>query len=123
MADFTPHTDAEIDDMLAFCGLASVEELFATVPAAIRLAAGLELPPGRSEPDTLAELERLAAANRVGRELVCFAGAGAYDHDVASVVRRVASGASSSPPTRPTSPRWHRVCCRRCSSTRPSSPG
>ena len=90
MADFTPHTDAEIDEMLAFCGLASVEELFATVPAAIRLAAGLELPPGRSEPDTLAELERLAAANRVGRELVCFAGGGAYDHDVASVVRRVA---------------------------------
>jgi glycine dehydrogenase subunit 1 len=90
MADFTPHTPAEVDEMLAFCGLTSVEELFATVPAAIRLAAGLDLPPGRSEPDTLAELERLAAANRVGRELVCFAGGGAYDHDVASVVRRVA---------------------------------
>ncbi len=59
-------------------------------PAAIRLAAGsLALPDGLSEPDTLAELERLAGANRVGRDLVCFAGGGAYDHDVASVVRRV----------------------------------
>ena len=90
MADFTPHTPAEIDAMLAFCGLASIEDLFATIPTAIRLAAGLDLPAGRSEPDTLTELERLADANRVGRELVCFAGGGAYDHDVASVVRRVA---------------------------------
>ena len=90
MADFTPHTPAEIDAMLAFCGLASIEDLFATIPAAIRLAGGLDLPAGRSEPDTLTELERLADANRVGRELVCFAGGGAYDHDVASVVRRVA---------------------------------
>jgi glycine dehydrogenase subunit 1 len=91
MADFTPHTDAEIAEMLAFCGLAAVEELFAAVPAAIRLASGsLQLPPGRSEPDTLADLGDLADANRVGRDLVCFAGGGAYDHDVASVVRRVA---------------------------------
>ncbi len=91
MADFTPHTDEEVAALLAFCGLASVDELFSAVPEAIRLAAGdLALPPGRSEPDTLAAMEALAAANRVGGELVCFAGGGAYDHDVASVVRRVA---------------------------------
>ena len=91
MADFTPHTDDDIAAMLGFCGLASLDELWATIPAAIRLAAGdLALFAGRSEPDTLAELDRLAGANRVGRDLVCFAGGGAYDHDVASVVRRVA---------------------------------
>jgi glycine dehydrogenase subunit 1 len=90
MADFTPHTDAEIAEMLAFCGLSGLDELWATVPAAIRLAAGaLRLPAGSSEPDTLAELRRLSDANAVGRDLVCFAGGGAYDHDVASVVRRV----------------------------------
>jgi glycine dehydrogenase subunit 1 len=90
MADFTPHTDADIADMLAFCGLGSLDDLWETVPAAIRLTAGsLRLDGGRSEPDTITELERLADANRVGRDLVCFAGGGAYDHDVASVVRRV----------------------------------
>jgi len=90
MADFTPHTDAEVAEMLAFCGLADLDELWATITAAIRLASGnLALPAGRSEPDTLAEFRRLADANAVGRDLVCFAGAGAYDHDVASVVRRV----------------------------------
>jgi len=91
MADFTPHTAADIASMLDFCGLASLDDLWTTIPAAIRLAAGtLDLDPGRSEPDTIAEFERLAAANRVGAELVCFAGGGAYDHDVAAVVRRVA---------------------------------
>lgn len=91
MADLTPHTDAEIARMLAFCGLSSVEELFEAVPAAIRLAAGdLALPDGLSEPDTLAVMGEVAGANRVGPALVCFAGGGAYDHDVAAVVRRVA---------------------------------
>jgi len=91
MADFTPHTDAEVADMLAFCGLSGLDELWQAVPASIRLASGnLRLAAGKSEPDTLAELDRLASANAVGRDLICFAGGGAYDHDVASVVRRVA---------------------------------
>jgi glycine dehydrogenase subunit 1 len=91
MAHFVPHTDAEIADMLAFCGLSSLEELFSAVPAAMRLAAGeLPLAPGLSEPDTLAAMEALAARNRGAGELVCFAGGGAYDHEVPSVVRRVA---------------------------------
>ena len=88
MADFTPHTEADIAAMLEFCGLGSLDELWTTIPTAIRLASGdLPVAPGLSEPDTLAEFGRLAGANR---DLVCFAGGGAYDHDVASVVRRVA---------------------------------
>jgi glycine dehydrogenase subunit 1 len=92
MGHYVPHTDAEIAEMLAFCGLASLDELFSAVPAAIRLASGeLPLPDGLSEPDTMAAMEVLAGRNRaVGRDLVCFAGGGAYDHDVTSVVRRVA---------------------------------
>jgi glycine dehydrogenase subunit 1 len=88
---YVPHTDAEVADMLASLGLGSVEELFATVPEALRLAGGLDLPAGLSEFDALARMEGLAAANRrTGPELVCFAGGGAYDHDVPAVVRRVA---------------------------------
>jgi len=93
LGHYVPHTESEIAEMLAFCGLASLDELFECVPAAIRLAGGgLSLSPGLSEPDTLASIGRLAAANRAtASELVCFAGAGAYDHEVPSVVRRVAS--------------------------------
>jgi glycine dehydrogenase subunit 1 len=89
---FVPHTDADIEAMLAFCGLSSLEQLFDSVPAAIRLAADdLRVAPGLSEPDTLAAMDRLARANRpAGPDLVCFAGGGAYDHDIPAVVRRVA---------------------------------
>jgi glycine dehydrogenase subunit 1 len=88
---FVPHTDAELASMLADLGLASVDELFAAVPEVLRLAGGLDLAPGLAEADVLERVAAVAGANRrVGRELVCFAGAGAYDHDVPAVVRRVA---------------------------------
>jgi glycine dehydrogenase subunit 1 len=91
MADYTPHTDDEIAAMLGFVGLDSLDQLFDVVPEALRLTEPVALAPGAPEPDVLAHLEDLAAANRpVGRELVCFAGAGAYDHHVPPVTRALA---------------------------------
>src|SRR5919199_4207899 len=77
--------------MLASMGLSSVDELFDAVPAALRLAGGLDLEPGLSEADVGVRMDEYAAANRpVGADLVCFAGGGAYDHDIPSVVNRLA---------------------------------
>jgi len=91
MADFVPHTDAEVAAMLATIGLSSLDELFAVIPEALRLADGLGVAPGLSEADVLNRAALVAATNAaVGRGLVCFAGGGAYDHDVPAVVRRVA---------------------------------
>ena len=91
MGHFVPHTDDEIAAMLEFIGVASLDELFAAVPEALRLAGGLDLPPGLSEPDVLAEMDRLASRNRFcGPDLVCFAGAGAYDHEIPSVTKALA---------------------------------
>jgi glycine dehydrogenase subunit 1 len=89
---YVPHTDEEIASMLAFMGLSSLDELFDAVPAALRLAAGdLDLAPGLSEFETLDEMARLAAGNRpCGPDLVCFAGGGAYDHELPAAVKRVA---------------------------------
>jgi glycine dehydrogenase subunit 1 len=87
LGHFVPHTDEELAQMLAAIGLSTLDQLFDSVPAALRLAGGLDLPDGLSEPDVLAEMERLAANNRTGADLVCFAGAGAYDHDVPSATR------------------------------------
>ena len=90
---YVPHTDDEIEQMLAFMGLDSLEALFETIPAALRLVAGedgryLDLPDGLAEADVLSEMGRLAAANSGSNtDLVCFAGAGAYDHQVPSAVR------------------------------------
>src|SRR5919112_4513399 len=88
MTSFVPHTDAEIDEMLARLGLSSLDELFTVVPEALRLTRPLDMPAGMGEPDVAAEMGRLADANATGRDLVCFAGGGAYDHEVPATVRR-----------------------------------
>ena len=78
MGHYVPHTDAEVAEMLGFMGLSSIDELFTAIPEALRLAGGLDVAPGLSEPDVMAEMGRLARLNRAcGPDLVCFAGAGA----------------------------------------------
>jgi glycine dehydrogenase subunit 1 len=89
MTSFVPHTDAELSSMLARLGLSSLDELFTVVPEALRLMRPLDLPAGMGEPDVAAEFGRLAGANATGADLVCFAGGGAYDHEVPAAVRRV----------------------------------
>jgi glycine dehydrogenase subunit 1 len=92
VSGYTPHTDTDVAAMLAFLGLSSLDDLFDVVPEALRLAGGLDLPAGLPEPDVVAHMEDLAGANRpCGRDLVCFAGAGAYDHEVPPVTRALAS--------------------------------
>src|SRR5262245_58345484 len=72
--------------MLAAIGLGSLDELFAQIPASVRLDGPLGLPDGVSELEIVDELRGLAARNRHVDDLACFAGAGAYDHYVPSVV-------------------------------------
>src|SRR5438093_11928476 len=83
---FAPHTDDDVREMLAECGLSSVEELFAQIPPSVHLDRDLRLPAGVSEMELVADLRDLAGRNRHADDLVCFAGAGAYDHYVPSVV-------------------------------------
>ena len=91
MGNYVPHTEEEVASMLAFLGLSSLEELFDVVPSAIRLQRALELADGVGEPDVLAHMESLAAANRARSDrLVCFAGGGAYDHEIPAVTRALA---------------------------------
>ncbi len=91
MPDYLPHTEDEVVQMLAFLGLSSLDELFAAVPEALRLGRRLALADGSPEPDVLARMESLGEANRARSDrLVCFAGGGAYDHEVPPVVRALA---------------------------------
>src|SRR5271165_7614477 len=77
--------------MLAFLGLSSVDELFAAVPEAVKLQRALELADGAGEPDVLAHMDHYADQNRARTDrLVCFAGGGAYDHEIPPVTRALA---------------------------------
>src|SRR5205823_2240216 len=59
LGHYVPHTTDEIAAMLDFIGLSSLDELFTAVPEALRLTRGLDVGPGLSEPDVLAEMDRL----------------------------------------------------------------
>ena len=88
MGTYIPHTDDEIAGMLAFLGLSSLDELFAVVPEAVKLQRALELADGAGEPDVLAHMEQFADQNRARSDrLICFAGGGAYDHEIPSVTK------------------------------------
>jgi glycine dehydrogenase subunit 1 len=83
---FAPHTDEEVQAMLAACGLNSLDDLFAHIPADLTLDRELAIPEGLSEMELVAELRRLAGRNRHVDDLVSFAGGGAYDHYVPAAV-------------------------------------
>ena len=78
--------------MLEFLGLDSLDQLFAHIPASVRLSAGLDMAPGMSEPDVAAVFAELTSRN-LGQlsKLTCFAGGGAYDHEVPAVVKQLGS--------------------------------
>ncbi|MGH2573434.1 MAG: aminomethyl-transferring glycine dehydrogenase subunit GcvPA [Actinomycetota bacterium] len=83
---FAPHTDDDLREMLAACGLSSLDDLFTHLPPGVRLDRDLQIPGGLSEMELVAEMRRLAGRNRYADDLVCFAGGGAYDHYIPSVV-------------------------------------
>jgi glycine dehydrogenase subunit 1 len=83
---FAPHTDDDVREMLAALELSSLDDLFDQIPADVALDGPLDLPDGVSELEIVREMSRLAARNRSTDDLVCFAGAGAYDHYLPAVV-------------------------------------
>ena len=83
---YSPHTDADRAQMLDAVGVASVEDLFADIPAAVR-ASAWDVPAPLVEQEVRAELARLAGRNRIPE--VSFLGAGAYRHLIPSVVGEV----------------------------------
>jgi len=91
LGTYIPHTDDEIAGMLAFLGLSTLDELFDAVPEAVKLQRALELADGAGEPDVLEHMERFADRNRARSDrLICFAGGGAYDHEIPSVTQALA---------------------------------
>ncbi len=83
---YIPHTEEDIQAMLAAIGANSVEDLFDEIPAALK-AVGLELPAGLNEREISRLMEERAAQD--GRWLN-FIGAGAYEHHIPAAVWQIA---------------------------------
>jgi glycine dehydrogenase subunit 1 len=86
---FTSLTDADRAAMLAAIGVSTIDELFAEIPADVRLSRPLRLDPALTEAELWSHLTELASRNAdTGREL-SFLGAGFYDHYVPAVADAV----------------------------------
>lgn len=83
---YFPHTPEDLQAMLEACGLSSLDQLSADVPSAIRFTGDYDLPSSMSELEIRRFFDKLAARNK---SLVCFAGAGVYDHYCPSVVPNI----------------------------------
>ncbi len=88
---FLSLTDSDRAAMLETIGVGSVDELFADVPAGVRLDRPLELERALSEPELMAHLEELASRDVPAGAEVSFLGAGMYDHYVPAIVDAVLS--------------------------------
>jgi glycine dehydrogenase subunit 1 len=84
---FTPHTEADVDEMLEAIGVDALDDLFADVSP--KFEGGLDLPPALSEYEALRDVEEAAKENVAG--LPIFLGAGAYDRIVPSAIGAILS--------------------------------
>ncbi len=85
---FVANTPLQREEMLKACGVSSVDDLFADIPASLR-PQSFRLPPGRSEHEVLEYFKQLAERNYA--QLTVFLGGGFYDHFIPSAVDALAS--------------------------------
>ena len=86
---YFPHTADDVAIMLKRIGASSVDELYSDVPNSLRLKkSGYSLPTEMSEMEVREYFEALSSDNR---NLICFAGAGFYDHYTPAVVSALTS--------------------------------
>ena len=88
MGSYIPSTAAERQEMLEAIGCKSIDELYAQVPAEMKVER-LDIPEGKSELEVRRILEGIASKNTVFPSV--FRGAGAYRHYIPSIVKSVTS--------------------------------
>ena len=82
---FIPHTDADRAAMLRTVGIERLDDLFKNIPANNRFPT-LNLPPALTEMEVCRELQDISLANESVNDLVCFLGAGVYNHYIPAAV-------------------------------------
>jgi glycine dehydrogenase subunit 1 len=104
LSRYTSATGADRAAMLERIGVASIDELFETIPEGVRLDRPLDLPPGRPEQEVFARLRELASRNVSTDDELSFLGAGMYDHYVPALVDSIISRSEFLTPYTPYQP-------------------
>ena len=90
---YIPATESDIKKMLKAIGLSSIDELFQSIPEALRLKKNLNLSPAMPELKLTRHLQKLASNNNGVEHFSSFLGAGCYRHFIPSVINHIASRA------------------------------
>ncbi|MBA4696748.1 MAG: aminomethyl-transferring glycine dehydrogenase subunit GcvPA [Legionella sp.] len=85
---YIPHTEADVQAMLARIGVGKIDDLFDEIPPSLWAKALETIPEGLNEMQLMHAAERLAKANHSS---ICFAGGGSYDHHIPAAVWDIAS--------------------------------
>jgi glycine dehydrogenase subunit 1 len=104
LSRYTSATDADREAMLKAIGAASIDELFADIPAGVRLDRAIDLPAGKPEQEVYAYLRDLARRNVSAEDEISFLGGGMYDHYVPSLVDALLSRSEFLTPYTPYQP-------------------
>lgn len=88
---YNVHREEDRDAMLRFIGLSTIEDLFAAIPAQLRLSRPLELPGPMLEWELERRMRDLAERNENVRTSRCFLGGGMYDHFIPAGVDAIVS--------------------------------
>lgn len=89
MHRYLPHTEDDERLMLDSIGAKSTDDLFTDIPSELRLGRKLDLDNSLSEIELSDRMKALSGKNKGSDELICFLGAGAYDHYIPSVVKHL----------------------------------
>ena len=91
MHPYIPTTPEDVKEMLEVVGIKSLDDLFADIPADLRLGRELDLPKAKSELEVSNYLTALSDKNCSINKKNCFLGAGAYDHYIPAVINHIIS--------------------------------
>ena len=83
MYKYFPHTEDDLQAMLAKAGVKDLDGLYAKIPDSIRFKGDYDLPMSMCELEVRQLFEKLGSENK---QLTCFAGMGVYDHYTPSVI-------------------------------------
>lgn len=86
---YIPSTDEDRRELLEEIGVDSVDALFEDIPREIRERSKLEKWEAMSEIEIHRRMDELGGKNKSLSDLVCFRGAGAYDHYIPSAVKEI----------------------------------
>lgn len=91
MFPYIPNSRKDEQKMLDRIGIKHVDDLFRDIPAEVKLDRRLNLEAPKSELEVTRLMGGLAAQNKPTDNLVCFMGAGAYDHYIPSIIDHLTS--------------------------------